>query len=47
MKTLLVFGYEQWGYLKPAKCWKYGRCFIPLVLDVWVRWPFDDYHFDA
>ena len=44
---LLVFGFERWGGLRPAKGWINGRCFIPLAFGLWIRWPFDDYHFEA
>ena len=47
MKMLLVFGFERWGGLRPAKGWINGRCFIPLAFGLWIRWPFDDYHFEA
>lgn len=43
MKTFFVFGFERWGGLRPAKAWnKNGRCFVPVFLGVWIRWPFAD-----
>jgi hypothetical protein len=38
MKTWWIFGCEWWGDLRPAKMWtKDGRCFVPVVLGLWIR----------
>jgi hypothetical protein len=43
MKLFLLVGFEWWGKLKPAQMWtKKGHCYIPLILGIWIRWPFQD-----
>jgi len=43
MKTFFIFGFERWGWLRPARMWqKDGRCFIPLIFGLWIRWPAGD-----
>jgi hypothetical protein len=42
MKTFIFVGFERWGNLRPALMWKRGRCFKPVALGVWIRWPMYD-----
>lgn len=50
LKTFKLFAVGYWGGLRPAMAWENGKCFIPIILGVWIRWPFGDrmsvYHTD-
>ena len=46
MKTFLIIAYERWGGLRPECAWdKKGRCFVPVILGIWIRCPFYDYEY--
>lgn len=37
MKTLLIFGFERWGNLKPACMYQENKCYKPLFLGLWIK----------